>query len=159
MHVLEPTSFVHTEAFSSVQLCSFWMKCPSSALHVTELIQSSERVSTIGIAPGAGLVASRFRTNNKDRNVDRHESTRGAYQQWEQQELAHAAFSTPMVSEASLLALASNENASTITTLPQKTIVRLPLHPEPPISSSIGGSTAVQMSSVTSAAPNPLSSL
>ncbi|KAJ4975395.1 hypothetical protein NE237_000501 [Protea cynaroides] len=71
----------------------------------------------------------------------------------------HAASSTPMVSEASLLALASNGNASTITTLPQKTTVRLPLPLEPPVSSSIGGSTAVQMSSVTGAAPNPLSSL
>ncbi|KAJ4971898.1 hypothetical protein NE237_004997 [Protea cynaroides] len=71
----------------------------------------------------------------------------------------HVASSTPMVSEASLLALASNGNASTITILPQKTTVHLPLPHEPPVSSSIGGSTAVQMSSVTSAAPNPLSSL
>ncbi|KAJ4947992.1 hypothetical protein NE237_024469 [Protea cynaroides] len=40
-----------------------------------------------------------------------------------------------------------------------RTTVRLPLPLEPPVSSSIGGSTAVQMSIVTSAAPNPLSSL
>ncbi|KAJ4950508.1 hypothetical protein NE237_027340 [Protea cynaroides] len=171
-----------------------------------------QRVSTVGIAPEAGLVASRFRTNNKDRNVDRDESARGAYQQREQQELVsqyktalaeltfnskpiitnltiiagenvhaakgiaaticfnilelplpsghprvqHAASSIPMVLEASVLALASNGNASTITTLPQKTTIHLPLPPELPVSSSIGGSTAVQMSSVTSAAPSSI---
>ncbi|XP_043698332.1 polyadenylation and cleavage factor homolog 4-like isoform X2 [Telopea speciosissima] len=71
----------------------------------------------------------------------------------------HAASSIPMVSEGSLLASASHGNASTISTLPQKTTVRPPLPPGPPPSSSIGGSTSVQMSSVTSAAPNTLSNL
>ncbi|XP_042504545.1 polyadenylation and cleavage factor homolog 4-like [Macadamia integrifolia] len=71
----------------------------------------------------------------------------------------HAASSIPMVSEASLLATVSHGNASTISALPQRTTVRPPLPPGPPPPSSIGGSTTVQMSSVTSGAPNSLSSL
>ncbi|XP_043723770.1 polyadenylation and cleavage factor homolog 4-like [Telopea speciosissima] len=72
--------------------------------------------------------------------------------------IQHAGSSTPMVSPSSL-ASASRGNASAVTTLPQRSTVRPPLPPGPPPSSSIIGSTSTQSSSVTSATPNPLSSL
>ncbi|XP_042481661.1 polyadenylation and cleavage factor homolog 4-like [Macadamia integrifolia] len=72
--------------------------------------------------------------------------------------IQHAGSSTPLVSPSSS-ASASRGNASAVTTLPQRTAVRPPLPPGPPPSSSIVGSTSTQTSSITSATPNPLSSL
>ncbi|KAJ4943972.1 hypothetical protein NE237_005575 [Protea cynaroides] len=67
-----------------------------------------QRVSTVGSGPGAGPLLSRLRMNKRDRNVERVEPVREAYQQQQHQELVKSE-GTASLKKLPLLKMKLNE--------------------------------------------------